>query len=541
MDRCCFLVMCLYGLTVGNACAQERTPNEVSRRLGVLAEYIEKQANAAASLSQFTENARQTEFRRMIDPQSVRESPALYQGVIKQLETNFNGELSFKNSSEFTFLKKETTGQLKAATNKASDFAKDLREKQKEIAYLSEQAALDQLRSITVPPEVAIAFDPERRWPAPKQGLAPLVIDPDTSGFTIDYPAVGALIFLNDDDLMRVGCTGTLIAPNIVVTAAHCTVILPRLRGVYFPHAGVFGFARPPIIADGFKIDLSELPSADVALLILKDPVSGIRPAKLNEVKKVADGTEGRVVGYGARKYYASAGGQFGLPLSDAAVLAATGLKIRARINTSKCPTEHSDRAICWSFQVKGPNYGTTCKGDSGGPLFVTVGGESVLYGITSASDNYQKCALGSEAFDVNISSYVPWIKEKMAEFAIPLKEHLEPLDPAVNPDHFFLSQTFDQLIGNRLVSEKRISVNDDYEVLRISVNTTQRGREITIAAGPEGQSPLALTCQPTYLGSVTFCETQKPARGNWKITLQGDIDKDFQTVVTGFKKRPSP
>lgn len=99
------------------------------------------------------------------------------------------------------------------------------------------------------------------------------------------YPAVGIV------DKGRESCTGTLIAKNLVLTAAHC-VMEPEAGGKTF---GIDG--RPQLYATDMTC-LKVATGIDLALLRLKTPVTDVKPMPL-EYTLPPTGTAIMAVGYG--------------------------------------------------------------------------------------------------------------------------------------------------------------------------------------------------------------------------------------------------
>ncbi len=182
-------------------------------------------------------------------------------------------------------------------------------------------------------------------------------------------------------------CTGTLIAPRVLITAGHCVGSTAWAAfGRTVQEKGLIRVIKQVRHPKFAKANLAN----DIAVYILeKDAPPNFAPAKIFDGElNIQD--EIAVAGFGITKFRGR---------NDTGILRQANVFVKS-INTSPTP----------EFILAGNNGEDTCQGDSGGPAYVKVENRYEVVGATSWGNG-----CGTEGHYTDLRAHKDFIQESMA------------------------------------------------------------------------------------------------------------------------------
>lgn len=193
-------------------------------------------------------------------------------------------------------------------------------------------------------------------------------------------------------------CTGTLIAPNLVVTAKHCTNptrVFLKGSTVNQPASGETIEVVEAIPHPDVKVDIQVLRLASNATVAPRHIAQGFE----------VEGKTALAVGFGT----IDLGGTVGYGVKR---------KVEVPVMSLGCndATDAGKYGCRMGIEMVAGHRGLnrdSCRGDSGGPLYITGEQGMYLLGVTSRGTNNATHVCGDGGVYVRIDQFVDWIRQR--------------------------------------------------------------------------------------------------------------------------------
>lgn len=352
---------------------------------------------------------------------------------------------------------------------------------------------------------------------------------------TFDFPAVGVLVAGPEF------CTAVLIGCETVLSAAHCVcpdqgttyqkciqagVADPATSLVFFQHVGFVGVQS--IAVDP---EYSSFIAGDLAVIKLRQPVSGITPLPINTAVRPAMGMNQTIVGFGRDE--------------GMSMLSGLGVKRSATVSLTTCPSGiPPERFDCYA--APSDNQPSACPGDSGGPLLADLGSGLVVTGVATGArggDGLSECEGPLALINTDTFVHRAFIEDQLA----PDASHGPCGDlPPVGGSGVDVQTFLGEVDARRVEFRDSVDVPAGTRLLRVTMNSElvsdagQNNFDLFIKAGAP-PSPSDFDCSDTRGVSYGACEIAAPQAGKWYVLAERVAGEGtVQLTATRFESLPS-
>ncbi len=352
------------------------------------------------------------------------------------------------------------------------------------------------------------------------------------------WPNIAVLLRSNqlDPSLARF-CGGTLIAPRVVLTAAHCVVSGGRTIAATSINVAVGARTlsaiqpvdRLPVTAIyANPLYTGAVSGYDVALLILGTALTATPMPLVTDANMPADGSTLSIAGWGSTSPYPLGSDPVPTHFFDALQEA---LIILRAAGICAAPSAYGALYIdALMFCASGPGdtpVTDSCQGDSGGPITALIDGTRTLIGDTSWGDGCGQS--DSPGVYTRLTSVLPWILATATTPALVSVTNAGPEVTTTWTDTSSLASSWWSLTG---------------------YTATIGGREVPAITTPTMQAvvttpgPLSVRVQSILLagtgGAVNWTGTPTPTRAPIAaVTLSGSLKAGSTLTATATSDDP--
>jgi hypothetical protein len=210
-------------------------------------------------------------------------------------------------------------------------------------------------------------------------------------------------------------CSGALVSPHVVITAAHCVdpatvgdgatfIVFDGTSASPSSPPSQFHAVQATFFDPQFNPDKSVFPTKghDIGVVILKAPLA-TTPLRYNHAP-INDGLVGqaaRLVGYG--------------------VTSASDTSAETAGTRRQAPTKLSGvNDVLLGFEDGTHNI---CEGDSGGPAFMTVAGVETIVGVTAFGD--ANCSTNQPGSDTRVDTWASFVDTYVLQYDPPARTNV--------------------------------------------------------------------------------------------------------------------